>query len=126
MTVSCSFPAAGTVRTTDERVINLYQKAVQYDKQPCLWEGLFRLACLIKTKPMDEPVAAYILHAIEDSENGALSGTFSEQICIARATFALFEYNTDREILKRIASWLRYVEIEFDNLIYKSFIISLS
>ena len=123
MTVSCSFPAAGTVRTTDERVINLYQKAVQYDKQPCLWEGLFRLACLIKTKPMDEPVAAYILHAIEDSENGALSGTFSEQICIARAAFALFEYNTDREILKRIASWLRYVEIEFDNLIRQDHIL---
>ena len=84
--------------------------------QPCLWEGLFRVACLIKSKPMEEPVTAKILEGTGDEGNGAFAGSIHEQVCRARAAFAVYEYNTDRTILKRIALWLRYVEIEFDTL----------
>ena len=57
-----------------------------------------------------------IREAITDTDKGAFNGSVSEQICIARAAFALYEYNTDRAILKRIAVWLRYLEIEFESL----------
>lgn len=117
MTVPHCFPAAGTVRTTDERITLFYRKAEQYRQQACLWEGLFRLACLTCSKPADEPVAILIREALSDSEDGAFSGSFAEQLNIARAALALFEYSTDRTILRRIAEWLRYVEIEYDRLI---------
>lgn len=110
------FPANGTIRTTDHRIANLYQKASQWNEKPCVWEGLFKIACLIKNKPADEPVAGFIYNAIRDTENGSVEGSLAEQIQKMRAAFAVFEYNTDRTILKRIAVWLRYLEIEYDKL----------
>ena len=117
MTVPNCFPASGTVRVSDERLKNLYQKANRYIDQPCLWEGLFRLACLIKNKPLDEPVTKQIIRMSEETENGAFGGNVSDQIDTARSLFALFEYNTDKRLLKRLSDWLRYFEIEYDNLI---------
>ena len=117
MTVPNCFPASGTVRASDERLKNLYQNANQYIDKPCLWEGLFRLACLIKNKPLDEPVTKKILRMAEATENGAFNGSASEQIDTARSLFALFEYNTDRNLLNRLSDWLRYFEIEYENLI---------
>ena len=116
MAVRYCYPAAGTVRTDDERIGRLYHNTARYIDRPQVWEGLFRLACLIKSNPAEEPVASLIVNAGADTDSGAFEGTFPVQICIARALLALFEYNTDRTILKRIASWLRYTEIEFDNL----------
>ena len=111
-----SFPAAGTVRTADKRILRLYQQSSTYIEQPCLWEGLFRLACLVKNKPMEEPVAARIADACTESENGSFIGSVSDQVCIARAALALYEYNMDRSVLKRLAEWVRYTEIEFDDI----------
>ena len=116
LTVPHCFPANGTVRTPDARIARLYERAGRYYEQPCLWEGLFRIACLIKNKPADEPVTAMILAGIGESENGSFEGSAAEQICRARAAFAVYEYSADRAILKRIAAWLRYLEIEFDRL----------
>ena len=117
MNVQYCFPAAGTVRTPDGRIAHLYQKASQYIEQACLWEGLFQLACLVTNRPAEEPVADAIRKAAADTENGAFNGRFAEQICTARAVFALFEYTADRKLLRRIADWLRYTEAEFDSLI---------
>lgn len=110
------FPSCGTIRSADGRISDLYEKASAWSGRPCLWEGLFRVACLVKNKPAEEPVASLIREALRETESGAFPGTAAEQICIARAAFALFEYNTDRTILKRIAEWLRYLEIEFESL----------
>ena len=114
--VPFSFPAAGTVRTTDKRVLRLYEQSARYIEYPCLWEGLFRLACLVKNRPLEEPVASRISCACADTENGSFSGSISDQICTARALLALYEYNTDKAVLKRLAEWVRYTEIEFDTI----------
>ena len=114
LNVPISFPAAGTVRTADKRVLRLYQQCSRYIEQPCLWEGLFRLACLVKNKPAEEPVSIRIQDACGETENGSFSGSVSDQVCIARAALALYEYNTDRALLQRLAEWVRYTEIEFD------------
>ena len=116
ISVPYCFPSAGTIRTEDERILRLYESAGRYSDSPCLWEGLFRIACLIKNDPLSEPVTGLILKASEETENGAFGGSISDQISIARAVMAVFEYNTDRTLLRRIAAWLRYVEIEFDRL----------
>ena len=117
MTVPHCFPAAGTVRASDKRINSLYKKANKYIEQPILWEGLFKVACLIKNRPIDEPVTSRIINAYSATENGAFNGRLSEQICIARSSLAVFEYNTDKLILVRLSAWLRYIEEEYDRLI---------
>ena len=90
LAVSHSFPCNGTVRTTDERIKNLYEASGRLIDNPYLWEGLFRIACLIKNKPMEEPVTALILNAVRDTENGSVEGCLSRQISVIRAAFAVF------------------------------------
>lgn len=79
-------------------------------------EGLFMLSCILQSKPLEEPAAQRILSEIADTGDGSFRGSFSEQICIARAALALYDYNTDRTILRRIYSWIQYVEKEYDVL----------
>ncbi|QUC67947.1 hypothetical protein [Aristaeella hokkaidonensis] len=117
LAVSHCFPCNGTIRTTDESIKNLYVTAGRWIDNPYLWEGLFRVACLIKNKPMEEPVTALILNAVRDTENGSAEGCLSRQISIIRAAFAVYEYNTDRMLLQRLAVWCHYLEIEFEHLI---------
>ena len=119
LSVTRCFPSPGTVRTSDERIVRLYETSCMMPDEPCLWEGLFRLACLLKNKPLEEPVAGRIKASIAASENGSFEGTLRDQLYKARAAFAVFEYTTDRDILKRIALWLRYLEIEFDQITRK-------
>lgn len=116
LTVSRCFPSPGTVRTSDTRIFRLYETCCALPDHPCLWEGLFRLACLLKNKPLEEPVTGRITASIADTENGSFEGSLREQLYKARAAFAVFEYSTDRNILKRIALWFRYLEIEFDQI----------
>lgn len=111
-----AFLSNGMIRTRDSRVGLLYRKCSEYIESPCVWEGLFRLACLITKDPLKEPVADRIIRAIQDNEDGSFQGSVSSQIYIARAAFSVYQYNTDRKILKRLAAWLRYVEINFDQL----------
>ena len=110
------FLSCGLIRTEDPRVLRLYLKIQDYCESPSVWEGAFRLAALLKDDPMSEPVAGRILDALRESDDGSFSGRIEDQIETARAGLAVFEYNTDRAILKRIASWCRYLEIEWDRL----------
>ena len=116
MDIRYCYPASGTIRTTDERIEHLYLKAGEWVTSPCMWEGLFRIACLLKNNPCEEPVYRLIYRALDDTEDGSLAGTVQEQIQTVRAALAVFEYNTDRKILKRIALWLRFLEIEYERL----------
>ena len=111
-----SFPSPGLVRTGDEAVRRLYRNALAYSDNPACWEGLFRLACLVTDQPADCPVYAKITACLGDSESGAIEGNAEEQIAKARAAFALFEYNTDRSILRRLGKWFRYMEIEWNTV----------
>ena len=83
---------------------------------PFTWEGAFRLASMLTDNPLSEPVSCRILASLSENADGSFSGSIEEQIAAARAALALFEYNTDRDILKRIGSWCRYLEIEWDRL----------
>ena len=116
LTIPHGFPASGTIRTNDSRIERLYQQANRWIDQPCLWEGLFRIACLVRSNPMEEPVAHLILDETRKMENNEFEGSVRDQVSKARAAFTVYEYNTDRTILRRIAFWLRYLEAEFDTL----------
>ena len=117
LSVPHSFLSCGLIRTDDAPVQKLYQKIQDYTESPSVWEGAFRLAALLKDDPMAEPVTGKILEAIAESSDGSFHGRIEDQIAVARAALAVFEYNTDRSILKRIASWCRYLEVEWDQVL---------
>ena len=117
VSLSGCFLSNGLIRTDDQRIRKLYQKASVFIEEPEMWEGLFRIACLLHPDPLSEPVAGMIQRSLtEQTENGSFEGTARRQIGIARAAYALFEYNTDRTVLKQLAGWFRYLEIEFDRI----------
>lgn len=116
LSVPHAFLSNGLVRTSDERVKAIYLHASAFSDQPLFWEGLFSLACLVCSEPEREPVAEAIRCALHYNESGAFRGTLREQVDTARAALALFEYNTDKSILKRLAEWVRYIEISWDPL----------
>ncbi len=120
LSVRYAFPSCGLIRTQDERIIKLYHEACTFADQPVLWEGLFRLSCLASNAPAQEPVTGLIISSLADNDTGALPGPLMDQIRIARAGLALFEYSADKKILQRLASWCRYLEIEWENLIADS------
>ena len=114
LSVPCGFLSCGLIRTEDQNIHRLYRQSQNYLDSPPVWEGVFRLAALTNDAPLAEPVTERIREAIADTEDGSFAGTIDEQIAVARAALALFEYNTDREIIRRIATWCRYLEIEWD------------
>ena len=120
MTVPYAFLSNGQIRTADERINGLYKAAGSFASNPFLWEGLFQLACLLADDPEKEPVSRYISESLKETDDGSFSGTPDEQVSKARAALELFEYNTDRQILKRLSDWCRYLEVEWDTIAEKS------
>ena len=116
LSVPHSFLSCGLIRTEDQNIQELYLRMQTMLESPSVWEGAFRLASLLSDDPVSEAVTEKIRISLADSVDGSFSGGIEQQIEIARAAMALFEYNTDRLILKRVASWCRYLEIEWDQL----------
>ena len=116
LSLNHAFLSNGQIRTQDERVIKLYQAAQGFLEKPETWEGIFGLACLICNHPEEEKVSALIYHSLQETDDGSFEGTIEEQICRARASFAVFEYNTDKKILQRLSQWFRYLEINWEEL----------
>lgn len=105
----------GQVRSADPVLTRLYALCEKEMDCALMWEGMFALACLTKGEPLEEPVAKVILKALENLENNdSLSRT--EQIACARAALAVFEYNVDKEILKKLMLWCARLETEWDEV----------
>ena len=63
-----AFLSNGLIRTDDKRIDRLYQNANKYLDRPCVWEGLFNVACLLKKDPLKEPVALSVQQAIQETD----------------------------------------------------------
>lgn len=111
------FLCNGQVRSRDPFVEKLACACQKFSADPEMWEGLFSLLCLFeKNDPLESEVARLILKTIRDTEDGSFPGEISCQIATARAAYAIYEYNTDRGILKRLISWVRYIEVQWVNI----------
>ena len=105
----------GFVRTEAGELHSLYRKIKEYSNIPVVWEGSFSLACLICEHPADEPAAKAIAAVLSDTEDGSFADVkTAEQVYAARAALALFEYTGEKEILKRLARWCRWLEAGWD------------
>lgn len=90
----------GQVRVNHAKAEQLYAMASACLEQTSLWEGVFRLACILKAKPMEEPVAKKILLAMEGQPDGV-----AETVAIMRAALAVYEYDAKRSLLEKLAAW---------------------
>ncbi len=90
----------GQVRVNHAKAEQLYAMASACLEQPAMWEGAFRLACVLKAKPMEEPVAKKILQAMEGQP-----GQAAEAVAVMRAALAVYEYDAKRALLVKLAAW---------------------
>lgn len=105
----------GLVRTEAGELISLYRNLKEFSSCPYTWEGAFSLACLICDHPADEASAKAVIRALADTEDGSFAGIAeADQVSVARAALAMFEYSGDKEILKRLARWCRWLEAGWD------------
>lgn len=84
----------------------LYDQTSAAEDRPALWEGVFRLACVVKAHPMDEPVVRWIGDAMaHQAEDGSLPGPVSDQVALLRAAWAMYEHDAKRPLLEKLTLW---------------------
>lgn len=106
----------GLVRADSAELYTMYRKLEEAGDNPLTWEASFSLACLITDRPAEEPAAGRILTALGETDSGAFEADTDRQVNVARAALALYEYTTDRNILKRLAKWCRWLEADWDKV----------
>lgn len=96
----------GQVRVAYAPATALYRAAGEVINQPALWEGVFRLACVVTGEPMEQPVVRCIRDYLElQGEDGLLPGSVSDAVAVLRAAWAMYEYDAQRPLLEKIALW---------------------
>ena len=97
---------------------DLYRAASGYASIPDMWDGLFRLACMTKDRPFDEPVAGKIQKALEgQTQEGQYPGTVAENLATARAVLAFYEYANGRDTLKSLLLFCSWVSRNWADVI---------
>ena len=96
----------GQARAALPRLKALYGLTASAQGHPALWEGVFRLACVVKAHPMEEPVTKWIRDGIaHQAEDGSLPGPIHEQVALLRAAWAMYEHDAKRPLLEKLALW---------------------
>lgn len=96
----------GMVRIQQPVMERLYALASRDADVPVMWEGLFRLACVLKPRPQEEPVYALVLEALgHQAEDGGLPVELPEALAVMRAAWAMYEHEAKRSLLEKMALW---------------------
>ena len=96
----------GQARVSMPRLKELYAMMGDASGYPALWEGMFRLACIVAPHPTEEPVAGWIEDALtHQAEDGSLPGAMTEQVALLRAAWAMYEHEAKRPLLEKLALW---------------------
>lgn len=97
----------GQARAASPKLQRLYTLCqAEIAGRPSLWEGTFRLACLLNAHPEAEPVAEIIRSALErQAEDGSFPGGVAESVALLRAAWAMYEHEAKRPLLERLTRW---------------------
>ena len=107
---------AGLIRMESTVMNKLYQQAAMTN-EPAALEGVFRLACIVTSKPAEEPVVAKIRAMLAaQKEDGSFMLTFRDSIAVLRAAWALYEFEARKPLLEHIARWCAYAAQNWDAL----------
>lgn len=106
---------AGMARVQLEKAEQLYALAENCADRPCMWEGVFRLACAMKNKPQQEKVYGWILGALDQqSEDGALPYGVEDAVAVMNAAWAVYEHDASRALLEKMLKWCGWVHANWD------------
>ena len=96
----------GQARVAQSRATALYRMTGDVTNKPALWEGVFRLACVVTGEPMEQPVVKCIRSYLDlQGEDGLLPGSVADAVAVLRAAWAMYEYDAQRPLLEKIALW---------------------
>ena len=109
----------GQVRVKHEKMEQLYADVTALaEKQPLAWEGAFRLACLVRVKPMEEPCAAWIRAALDcQGEDGGLPLNVRDAVAVMRAALAMYELDARRPLLEKLVSWCGWAAAHWEDVL---------
>lgn len=107
---------AGLVRMENAAMARLYELTAATSDSNAL-EGAFRLACIVKGKPGEEPCAAKIRALLAtQKEDGSFALSFKESVAVLRAAWALYELEARKPLLDHIARWCAFAVQNWDAL----------
>ena len=109
----------GQVRVKHEMMEQLYaDMTVLTADQPLAWEGAFRLACLLRAKPMEEPCATWIRAALDSQgEDGGLPLNVRDAVAVMRAGLAMYELDARRPLLEKLVSWCGWAAAHWEDVL---------
>ena len=108
---------AGLVRAESAAMRRLYEMTKNAEAYTSL-EGVFRLACIVTTKPGDEPVAARIKALLSAQKaDGSFELSFTDSVALLRAAWALYEYEARKPLLDHIARWCAFAAQQWDAVV---------
>ncbi len=114
----------GQVKSTYPVLSSMYNEIRDMLKHVSMWEGIFRLACIVTEHPEAEPVCDAIEEAMEKQQvDGALEyESMAQSIAVMRAAMALYEFTNNRRLLQRIAVWCGWINTHRDEIIRESYV----
>ena len=104
----------GQIRAEMPEIIQLYEKIRESQGTSEILEASFSLSTLVCEKPDEEPASRKIREKLLLWEKGDYSSVLREEIALARAALALYEYTTEKRILQILAGWCRHLEVNWD------------
>ena len=108
----------GQARMNYNFLAEMYHASTAYQSDYSMWEGLFRLACIIHDHPLDEPICGEICEKVnQQSAEGDYAGDPVKNLQIARAVLALYEYNNSRDLLKSVMICCSWFSAHWDQVI---------
>ena len=107
---------AGLVRMESNVMNKLYQ-LTSMANEPAAFEGTFRLACIVTSKPNDEPIVFKIRAMLAaQKEDGSFMLSFKDSVAVLRAAWALYEFEARKPLLDHIARWCAFAVQHWDDL----------
>lgn len=114
--MNCQPLRAGLVRMESATMKKLYAMTANTNA-PTDLEGTFRLACIVTSKPDEEPVVARIRALLAaQEEDGSFALPFKDSVMLLRAAWALYEYEGRKPLLEHIARWCAFAVKNWDAL----------
>lgn len=108
----------GQARMNFHYLSEIYHAASAYQSDYSMWEGLFRVACIIFDQPVQELIFEKINEQIRlQNEDGDYAGNVIHNLAIARAALALYEYANSRDILKSLLLFCSWVSVHWNSVI---------
>ena len=115
--LTCQPLSAGQVRMNDKTLKALYTQVADCHELP-MFEGVFRLSALLEKDAAQSASAKAIRTMMATQcEDGSFPLTVRETLSLLRAVWALYEYETQKEVLSCLLRWMNWASKRWEEII---------